>query len=329
MIQRPRRLRRGQALRDLVAQTVVTPANLILPLFIIPGKGKSVHVKSMPGVSQLTADLALKELKRAEKLGVRAFILFGVTPKERKDERGSHANAADNEVCSAVKRIKDAGLNIVAISDLCFCEYTSHGHCGAMCADDKLVVENDETIEMLGEQALNHARSGFDVIAPSGMMDGAVGAIRAALDASSFEHIAIMAYAVKYASAFYGPFRDAAESAPGKGDRQGYQMDFRNAREALREAALDEEQGADMLMVKPGMPYLDILSKLREQTKLPLAAYQVSGEYAMLKAAAQNGWLDGQRVLRESVYAIKRAGADMILTYAACELSERAKNGVV
>ncbi len=327
MIQRPRRLRRGQALRDLVAQTVVTPANLILPLFIIPGKGKSVPVKSMPGVSQLTADLAVKELKRAEKLGVRGYILFGVTPKDRKDARGSHANSADNEVCTAVKRARDGGVNMVAISDLCFCEYTDHGHCGAL--DNRGDVDNDATTEMLGEQALNHARAGFDVIAPSGMMDGAVGAIRAALDASSFVHIAIMAYAIKYASAFYGPFRDAAESAPGKGDRQGYQMDFRNAREALREAALDEEQGADMLMVKPGMPYLDVLSKLREQTKLPLAAYQVSGEYAMLKAAAQNGWLDGQRVLRESIYAIKRAGADMILTYAACELSEHAKNGVV
>jgi len=327
MIQRPRRLRRGQALRDLVAQTVVTPANLILPLFIIPGRGKSVPVKSMPGVSQLTADLAVKELKRAEKLGVRGYILFGVTPKDRKDARGSHANSADNEVCTAVKRARDGGVNMVAISDLCFCEYTDHGHCGAL--DNRGDVDNDATTEMLGEQALNHARAGFDVIAPSGMMDGAVGAIRAALDASSFVHIAIMAYAIKYASAFYGPFRDAAESAPGKGDRQGYQMDFRNAREALREAALDEEQGADMLMVKPGMPYLDVLSKLREQTKLPLAAYQVSGEYAMLKAAAQNGWLDGQRVLRESVYAIKRAGADMILTYAACELSERAKNGIL
>jgi porphobilinogen synthase len=327
MIQRPRRLRRGQALRDLVAQTVVTPANLILPLFIIPGKGKSVPVKSMPGVSQLTADLAVKELKRAEKLGVRGYILFGVTPKERKDARGSHANSADNEVCTAVKRARDGGVNMVAISDLCFCEYTDHGHCGAL--DNRGDVDNDATTKMLGEQALNHARAGFDVIAPSGMMDGAVGAIRAALDLRGFSDIAIMAYAVKYASAFYGPFRDAAESAPGKGDRQGYQMDFRNAREALREAALDEEQGADMLMVKPGMPYLDILTKLREQTKLPLAAYQVSGEYAMLKAAAANGWLDGQRVLRESIYAIKRAGADMILTYAACELSERAKNGVV
>ena len=327
MIQRPRRLRRGQALRDLVAQTVVTPANLILPLFIIPGKGKSVPVKSMPGVSQLTADLAVKELKRAEKLGVRGYILFGVTPKERKDARGSHANNADNEVCTAVKRARDGGVNMVAISDLCFCEYTDHGHCGAL--DKHGDVDNDATTKMLGEQALNHARAGFDVIAPSGMMDGAVAAIRSALDLRGFSDIAIMAYAVKYASAFYGPFRDAAESAPGKGDRQGYQMDFRNAREALREAALDEEQGADMLMVKPGMPYLDILSKLREQTKLPLAAYQVSGEYAMLKAAAQNGWLDGQRVLRESIYAIKRAGADMILTYAACELSERAKNGIL
>jgi porphobilinogen synthase len=298
-----------------------------LPLFIIPGKGKSVPVKSMPGVSQLTADLAVKELKRAEKLGVRGYILFGVTPKERKDARGSHANSADNEVCTAVKRARDGGVNMVAISDLCFCEYTDHGHCGAL--DNRGDVDNDATTKMLGEQALNHARAGFDVIAPSGMMDGAVGAIRAALDLRGFSDIAIMAYAVKYASAFYGPFRDAAESAPGKGDRQGYQMDFRNAREALREAALDEEQGADMLMVKPGMPYLDILTKLREQTKLPLAAYQVSGEYAMLKAAAANGWLDGQRVLRESIYAIKRAGADMILTYAACELSERAKNGVV
>ncbi|GIK51668.1 MAG: delta-aminolevulinic acid dehydratase [Planctomycetota bacterium] len=329
MIHRPRRLRRGQALRDLVAQTVVTPADFILPLFIIPGRGKSRPVKSMPGVSQLTPDLAVKELKRAEKLGVRGYILFGVTPAQAKDELGRHAHAPDNEVCTAVRRAKDAGIDMVAISDLCFCEYTSHGHCGKLCDDERLVVDNDATLEMLGAQAVNHARAGFDVIAPSGMMDGTVAALRQALDGEGFDHIAILSYAVKYASAFYGPFRDAAQSAPGKGDRQGYQMDFRNGREALREALLDEQQGADMLMVKPGMAYLDILAKLREHTQLPLAVYQVSGEYAMLKAAAQNGWLDGERVLRESVYAFKRAGADMILTYAACELAERASHGVV
>lgn len=329
MIQRPRRLRRGQALRDLVAQTVVTPADLILPLFIIPGRAKSVPVKSMPGVSQLTPDLAVKELKRAAKLGVRGYILFGVTPPELKDVLGTHAHSPDNEVCTTVKRARDAGVEMVAISDLCFCEYTSHGHCGKLSDDQRLVVDNDATLEMLGAQAVNHARAGFDVIAPSGMMDGTVAALRQALDAESFSDIAILSYAVKYASGFYGPFRDAAGSTPGKGDRQGYQMDYRNAREALREAALDEAQGADMLMVKPGMAYLDILSQLRTQTNLPLAVYQVSGEYAMLKAAAANGWLDGERVLRESIYAFKRAGADMILTYAACELAQRAKNGIV
>lgn len=330
MFDRPRRLRRGQAIRDLVAETVVTPTDLVLPLFIRPGKGERREVASMPGVAQLSADLAVEELKRAQYLGIRGFILFGITPAEKKDAAGSHALSASNEVCDALKRIRDAGLtDLTAISDLCFCEYTEHGHCGVLAEDERAVVDNDATLELLGEQAVNHARAGFDIVAPSGMMDGAVGAIREALDDEGFEQVAILSYAVKYASAFYGPFRDAAESAPTFGDRRGYQMDFRNAREALREAALDEAEGADMLMVKPGMPYLDVLASLRRETTLPLAVYQVSGEYAMLKAAAKNGWLDGERAMRESIYAFKRAGADMILTYAALELARNAKGGVV
>ena len=329
MTDRPRRLRRGQFMRDLVAQTVVTPANLVLPLFVKPGKNSSKPINSMPGVSQLTPDLVVKELKRAQKAGIKAFLLFGVTPGDKKDEMGTHALNPDNEVCTAVKRAKDAGIEMVAISDLCFCEYTSHGHCGVLHDDTRVVVDNDETLEGLAAQAVNHARAGFDVIAPSGMMDNTVAVVRAALDEEGFSDTAILSYAVKYASSFYGPFREAAESAPGFGDRKGYQMDFRNGREALVEAALDEAQGADMLMVKPGMAYLDVLARLRDSTDLPLAAYQVSGEYAMLKAAAKNGWIDGEKAMRESIYAFRRAGADMIITYSAIELAEAARGGVI
>ncbi len=329
MTDRPRRLRRGQFMRDLVAQTTVTPANLVLPLFVRPGKNQRKPVASMPGVSQLTPDLVVKELKRAQKAGLKAYLLFGVTPLDKKDPMGTHALNSDNEVCTAVKRAKDAGIEMVAISDLCFCEYTSHGHCGVPDEDPRTGVDNDETLEGLAAQAVNHARAGFDVIAPSGMMDGVVQVVRAALDEEGFTDTAVLSYAVKYASSFYGPFREAAESAPGFGDRKGYQMDFRNAREALVEAALDEAQGADMLMVKPGMAYLDVLARLRDATDLPLAAYQVSGEFAMLMAAAKNGWLDGKAAMRESIYAFKRAGADMILTYAAVDLAETAKGGAI
>jgi len=305
----------------MVARTTLRPEHFVAPLFVRDGKGVRNEIASMPGVAQMSPDVAVAELKRLESLGVGGFILFGVTDAGKKDAVGSHAHDADNEVCRTLKAAKDAGIKMLAITDLCYCEYTSHGHCGPLTAAGG--VDNDATIARLGQQAALHARCGADVVAPSGMMDNMVAAIRAALDAEGKTDTAILSYAVKYASSFYGPFRDAAESPPQFGDRKTYQMDYRGgAGEALREAAIDVEQGADMLMVKPGVPYLDILRAVTDAVPVPTAVYHVSGEYAMIKAAAAKGWIDEKGVVLETMHAFRRAGASFILTYYAGQLAE-------
>ena len=311
---RPRRLRRTEALRAMVRETRLSLDSLIYPLFIVPGKKVREPVPSMPGVERMSVDVAAEEAKACADLGIRSVLLFGIP--EKKDPKGSHAWLKSGVVQKAVRAIKKAAPDLVVVTDVCLCEYTSHGHCGLV---DKGTVLNDPTLELLAKTALSHAQAGADMVAPSDMMDGRVGAIREALDDAGFEHIPIMSYAVKYASAFYGPFRDAAESTPQFGDRRAYQMDPANQREALREATLDLEEGADILMVKPAMPYLDVVRLLREEFTLPVAAYQVSGEYSMLKAAAEKGWLDEERVMMESLTSIARAGADIIITYFAKE----------
>lgn len=310
MIHRPRRLRRTASLRALVRETRLAADDLIYPLFVCPGEGVRREVKSMPGVFNLSLDELVSEAEEAKQLGIRALILFGLP--EQKDEQGSGAFAEDGITQRAIRAVKRAVPEMVVLADTCLCEYTSHGHCGVIAEND---VANDPTLELLARTAVSQAQAGADIIAPSGMMDGMVAAIRAGLDAAGFTHIPILSYAVKYASAFYGPFREAADSAPQFGDRRSYQMDPPNAREALREAELDVAQGADMLMVKPALPYLDVISAVRERFALPLAAYQVSGEYAQIKAAGQLGWIDEERVMMESLIAIRRAGADLILTY--------------
>jgi porphobilinogen synthase len=310
MIHRPRRLRRTAALRALVRETRLEADDLIWPLFVCPGEGVRREVRSMPGVFNLSIDELLKEAEAAKRAGVASIMIFGLP--EQKDERGSQAFAEDGITQRAIRALKREVSDLLVIADTCLCEYTSHGHCGVIEDQD---VANDPTLEILAQTAVSQAQAGADVIAPSGMMDGMIAAIRAGLDASGFAHIPILSYAVKYASAFYGPFREAADSAPQFGDRRSYQMDPPNVREALREAALDVEQGADMLMVKPALPYLDVIRAVREQFNLPLAAYQVSGEYAQIRAAGQMGWIDEERVMMESLIAIKRAGADLILTY--------------
>jgi porphobilinogen synthase len=326
---RLRRLRYSPVLREMVAEVRLHPANFILPLFVREGRQVRREVKSMPGVFQLSPDETVRELKAAAKLGIRGCILFGVIDRQAKDSRGSVALSPKNVVCRTLRMIKAEQLPVVAMTDLCFCEYTSHGHCGILAEGSGSLpqtVDNDATLEILAQQAVNHAEAGADLLAPSGMMDGMVTAIRGALDQAGFWHLPIMSYAVKYSSAFYGPFRDAADSAPAFGDRRSYQLDCRRRREARLEAQADLEQGADILMVKPALPYLDILRELRERVDVPLAAYQVSGEYAMIKAAARNGWLDEKAVMLESLTVIKRAGADLILTYFACAAA-RALNG--
>uniref|UniRef100_A0A7C5ET67 Delta-aminolevulinic acid dehydratase n=1 Tax=Desulfobacca acetoxidans TaxID=60893 RepID=A0A7C5ET67_9BACT len=310
VLYRPRRLRRTAALRRLVRETVLTPADFIYPLFVVPGKGVRQEVAAMPGVARLSVDLLVEEARAAWDLGVPAVLLFGLP--ERKDDTGSEAASPRGPVQQAVRALKKAQPDLLVITDVCLCGYTSHGHCGLVRQGE---IDNDATLEVLAEVALSHAQAGADLVAPSDMMDGRVGAIREALDERGFEMVGILSYAVKYASAFYGPFREAAESAPRFGDRRGYQMDPANAKEALREATLDVEEGADILMVKPALPYLDIIASLAGEFDLPLAAYQVSGEYAMIKAAALKGWLDETAAMLESLTAIKRAGADMILTY--------------
>lgn len=310
MVIRPRRLRRREALRKMVRETHLRREDLIYPMFVAPGRGVRQEVASMPGVSRLSPDLLVEEAREVAGLGIPALLLFGLPQK--KDDTGSEAASPKGTVQQAVRQLKKAVPDLLIITDVCLCGYTSHGHCGLIHQGE---VDNDATLEVLAQIAVSHAEAGADIVAPSDMMDGRVGAIREALDERGLEMTPILSYAVKYASSFYGPFREAAESAPAFGDRRGYQMDPANAREALREAALDVEEGADILMVKPAMPYLDIIAQLAGEFDLPLAAYQVSGEYAMLKAAAQKGWLDEEAVMLESLTAIKRAGADLILTY--------------
>jgi porphobilinogen synthase len=314
---RPRRLRRREPLRRMMRETHLRPEDFIYPMFAAPGSRVRQEVPSMPGVARLSADLLVEEAKAALDAGVPAVLLFGLPVK--KDDTGSEAASPKGAVQQAVRQLKKKLPELVVITDVCLCGYTSHGHCGLLAGQD---VDNDTTLEVLGQVALSHAEAGADMVAPSDMMDGRVGAIREALDERGFEMVPIMSYAVKYASAFYGPFRDAAESAPAFGDRRAYQMDPANIREALREAALDVEEGADILMVKPALPYLDVIARLAGEFDLPLAAYQVSGEYAMIKAAAANGWLDETAVMLESLLAIKRAGADLILTYFAKQAAQ-------
>ncbi|MEB2345871.1 MAG: porphobilinogen synthase [Deltaproteobacteria bacterium] len=315
---RMRRLRRSESLRRLARETRLGRDDLVLPLFAVEGRGVREPVASMPGVERLSADLLGEECKRVADLGIPAVILFGIPAA--KDARGSGADDPLGIVQRAVAAAKRAVPELCVITDVCLCEYTDHGHCGVLEGEE---VANDPSLERLAATALSHARAGADVVAPSDMMDGRVAAIRRVLDAGGFADVPILAYAAKYASAFYGPFREAAESTPAFGDRRGYQMDPPNRREALREMALDLEEGADVLMVKPALPYLDVLAEARRRFDVPLAAYHVSGEYAMLMAAAARGWLDGPRAMLETLVAIKRAGADFILTYAAREIAAR------
>jgi len=309
-IHRPRRLRRSESLRALVRETPLAAGDFIYPMFVCPGKNVRTEIASMPGVCQQSVDRFLEECREVEQLGIAGIILFGLP--EKKDEQGSEAWAAGAPVQRAVAAVKKAGLNLLVATDVCLCEYTSHGHCGVV-ENDRVL--NDPSLELLSRTALSHARAGADIVAPSDMMDGRVGAIRRSLDQNGFTDVAILAYSAKYCSAFYGPFREAAESAPQFGDRRSYQMDPANAREALREVRLDLEEGADMVMVKPALPYLDVLRAVRRAVTVPVGAYNVSGEYSMVKAAAANGWLDEKRAVMEILTGIRRAGADFILTY--------------
>ena len=315
---RPRRLRKNPAIRAMVRETSLSPEDFILPLFIVEGENIKKPISSMPGHFQMSLDHLAKEATEIQSLGIPAVILFGIPAY--KDACGSEAMSANSIVCRAVQALKKAAPHLYVIADVCCCEYTDHGHCGALVGQD---VDNDATLELLQKQSVVLAQAGVDMVAPSGMMDGMVAALRVALDGAGFSEIPIMSYAAKFASGFYGPFREAAESTPQFGDRSTYQMDPANGREALREAALDYEEGADILMVKPAMPYLDVLSQMRAAFDIPIAAYQVSGEFAMLKAAAQQGWLDHDRVMLESLLSIKRAGADLILTYFAKEAAAK------
>jgi porphobilinogen synthase len=311
---RPRRLRRNENLRRMIRETKVSVDDLVFPLFVVPGKGVRKPIGSMPGHFQLSTDQLVNEVKRAKEAGIPAVLLFGIPDK--KDEVASGAFAKDGIIQQAVRRIKDRVPDILVVTDVCLCEYTSHGHCGMI---EKGDVDNDTTLEVLAETALSQVKAGADMVAPSAMMDGQVAAIREALDEAGYEKIPIMAYSAKYASCFYGPFREAAESAPQFGDRKSYQMDPPNATEAIREMTLDVEEGADIIMVKPALPYLDIITRASQEFDIPIAAYNVSGEFAMIKAAASLGWLDGDRAMMETLTAIKRAGADIIITYFALE----------
>jgi len=314
---RLRRLRRNELLRSFVQETRLSPKNFIYPLFVCPGSGVQREIGSMPGNFHFSVDRIGEECRDVAAHGIPAVLLFGIP--DGKDEKGSGAYGNDSIVAQAVRAIRDAvGDQLLILCDVCLCEYTSHGHCGVVRNGD---VDNDATLALLAEASLSYARAGADIVAPSDMMDGRVRAIRRALDDSSFTHVSILSYAAKYASVFYGPFREAADSAPQFGDRRSYQMDPANVREALREIALDIEEGADMVMVKPAMPYLDVICRARQEFNHPLAAYQVSGEYSMIVAAAQHGWLDRERAMMESLTAIRRAGADVILTYFAKDAS--------
>jgi len=311
---RLRRMRATEAHRRMVRETALSVNDLIYPLFVVPGKNIRREISSMPGSFQLSVDQVITEAKEVSGLGIPAVILFGIP--DHKDEMGSEAYSSGGIVQQAIKAIKDSVPELLVITDVCLCEYTDHGHCGVVKGGQIL---NDPTVELLAKEALSHAKAGADIIAPSDMMDGRVSAIRKVLDGDGFEHLPILSYAAKYASGFYGPFREAAESTPQFGDRRSYQMDPANSREAMREAALDIEEGADMVMVKPALAYLDIICKIKERWDLPVAAYNVSGEYAMVKAAGRLGWIDEGRVMMEILTSIKRAGADVILTYFAKE----------
>ena len=314
---RPRRLRKNENFRRMLSETALSVSDLIYPLFVVEGKDIKKPINSMPGNFQMSIDYLVKEVEKTKELGIPAVLLFGIPDK--KDETASGAFARDGVVQRAVRKIKDKVPDILVITDVCLCEYTSHGHCGMI---EKGDVDNDTTLEVLAETALSHARAGADLVAPSAMMDGQIGAIRETLDEAGYETLPIMAYAAKYASCFYGPFREAAESTPQYGDRRSYQMDPANSDEAIREMTLDVEEGADILMVKPALPYLDIIRRAKEEFDLPVAAYNVSGEFSMIKAAASLGWLDGEKAMLESLLSIKRAGADIIITYFAQEAAQ-------
>src|SRR5438477_1073290 len=316
-INRMRRLRRSERFRNLVRETRLSPDMMIYPIFVCPGEKVRNEVPSMPGVFNLSVDNAVQIARDAEKAGIAGILLFGIPPQ--KDELGSDAYDENGIVQQALRAIRENVRDLLLITDICLCEYTSHGHCGVIRHGE---VQNDPTLRLLADSALSHVRAGADMVAPSDMMDGRVAAIRHALDSEGFADVPIMAYSAKYASGFYGPFREAAGSAPQFGDRRSYQMDPPNAREALREIALDIEEGADIVMVKPAMPYLDVVSRAREQFDIPLAAYQVSGEYSMIEAAARAGWIERERIILETVTAIKRAGADILITYYALELAK-------
>jgi len=315
-LHRPRRLRRTEALRGMVRETRLATTGLVYPMFACPGTKVRTEVSSMPGIYQQSVDQIVEECREVAGLGIPAVILFGLP--EEKDELGSGASDAQGAVQRAIEAIKKAKLDLLVITDVCLCEYTSHGHCGVV-KDGQIL--NDPSLACLADAALSHARAGADMVAPSDMMDGRVAAIRAKLDENGFEDVAILAYAAKYCSGFYGPFREAAQSTPQFGDRRSYQMDPGNAREALREVALDLEEGADIIMVKPALPYLDIIQRVRDRFDVPVAAYNVSGEYAMVKAAARNGWIDEKRVVLEIVTGIQRAGAEIILSYHAKDVA--------
>ena len=318
MIVRPRRLRRNATLRNLVAETAVRPESLVYPMFVVEGEGRKEEIASMPGQFRFSVDALLEELESCVALGIRAILLFGIP--DRKDEIASAAYDEDGIVQRAVRAVKAKFPELCVVTDVCLCEYTSHGHCGVLKGND---VDNDPTLELLAKTAVSHAAAGADMVAPSDMMDGRVAAIRAALDAAGFQEIPIMAYSAKFASAYYGPFRDAADSAPKFGDRRSYQMDVRNGREAMRETSLDLSEGADVVMVKPGLAFLDLVRRTAETSPVPVAVYNVSGEYAMVKAAAKAGWIDGDAVVRENLIAFRRAGADVIITYHAKEALEK------
>ncbi len=319
---RPRRMRQNETLRAMIRETRLSPDQMIYPLFIMPGKGKREEVSSMPGVYRISVDQLKKEAASCMEVGVNSVILFGLP--EKKDAMGSGAYAKDGIVQRAIRELKNSCPELNVITDVCLCEYTDHGHCGCLVGHE---VDNDATLELLAKTALSHVGAGADIVAPSDMMDGRVSEIRSVLDENNFHMTPIMSYAVKYASAFYGPFRDAADCAPQFGDRRSYQMDPANVREALREATLDVEEGADILMVKPAVAYLDVISHLHEEFDLPVAAYHVSGEYAMIKAAAEKGWIDGDRVMAETLLSIRRAGADIIITYFAKDMARLLRQG--
>jgi porphobilinogen synthase len=318
---RPRRLRQNDGFRRMIRETRLSVDDLILPLFAIDGKGIKNPIDSMPGHFQLSIDNLVKTSKKAHELGIPAIMLFGIPDK--KDPLATRAYAKDGIVQKATRALKDKIPDLNVITDVCLCQYTDHGHCGFV---DGHIIDNDATLDLLARTALSHAKAGADMVAPSDMMDGRVAEIRTILDENDLSNIPIMSYAAKYCSAFYGPFRDAADSAPKFGDRRTYQMDPANALEAIREVSMDIEEGADIIMVKPALPYLDIVCRIREEIDLPLAAYNVSGEYAMIKAADKMGWIDGKKVMMESLTAIKRAGADMILTYFAIEAAEELRS---